>query len=441
MVTSFPFGNDLINASFALYRGTTTSLIQFVPLIFVIRLVIIKATLGGTRDYGELIKELIFLYVGFFIFQEIMELVMKAPQIAEAMISRPVAPQVDMLDKEKSVFYYITGLSSSDLMKMLSTFIYWFVCFLYLVIMALMIAIGAYIILFSTLFKMRWMISAYMSLVLILSMWPFVWYSVDQAFVFAVNSLKHSNSQTGAIVASVIGAIVKLSVPVIGIISAMKTPVGTLAQMKENLSAGAKPIKGSLSTVKNTTQKVGRSLGLDVARESFRSDPIAQERKRSDKLKNRRFSASHFAPFVAYKSQNLANSLKGNLSKSHNSKNSQTFKDFVKTNEVKLIKRKSIEASKKQSYPKNAQEFNKENSNLVSIRQSKSKVEKSQQNNGFKNTNSGVTKTHNTSSEKKSKFIQSKAKRTYKVTHLKNKDSLRKRNFSDETGRAGDNLT
>lgn len=338
MVTHFPVGNDLIHVSFELFRGTTRSLLELAPLVFIVRIIVIKFTLGGSREYGTLLKELVYLYVGFFVFQEVMEVVMQAPRLAENIIKVPDSSPVLEIAQKKWLGFYYMGLGAEQVISIVSSIVYWTVCFLYVVLMALMITIGGYIIFFSTLFRMSWMIKAYMSLILILSMWPFVWYSVDQAFIFAVKSLVNSGSTMSAIIAAIFGGILKLSVPVIGVLAAMKAPVALGAGLFAKAAIGAKPLAVAASLAHKGVQSTSRGIGLPQAIESFRRPVSIEQIER--KREQERFRISDIAPRAAYgihkikgsinSEKNFKESFQGNTYSS--TQNYQEFKSQAQTN-------------------------------------------------------------------------------------------------------------
>lgn len=348
MVTSFPVGNGLIEASFAIFRGSSQTLLEFVPLIFIIRLVIAKASLASARDYGSLLKDLLFLYVGFFIFREVMEMVMRAPEIAESVINQGTENVVNYKEKEKTFLEAYFGLSAEEILKMIASLIYWFVCFCYVVLMSLMIALGAYIILFSTLFRLRWMMTAYISLVLVLSLWPFIWYSVDQAFIFVVKSLENSQHHTGAIVAGIMGGILKLTVPVVAAFGAMKTPVGMGAQLKESFKTGAAPVSNLSVKTAGFANKAGGVIGVGRAVESFRGDPLVTENKKIEKKSRIKLGVHDAAPAMAYGAQRAVSSLKNIRNVNNQDKvKHESFGEFKKKIDKKYHQRNVIKSENK----------------------------------------------------------------------------------------------
>jgi len=315
LVTSFPFGNELIESSFLLFKGTSQALIRFVPLILLLRLIITKAMLGGKKDYGEIFKDMLLLYVGFFVFQEIMELVMKAPQLAESVIGINESPTLEIEEKDMGVLEWLIGKPAEDLMKLVSTVLYWFVCFCYLLLMSLMIGVGAYIIFFATIFRMRWMMTAYFSLVLILSLWPFAWYTIDQAFLFVVEGLRASKHNTGVVIAQFLGGTLKLLVPLLGGLAALRMPAKAGSAIRQWSSEGSKPIRDFGSASGRGVAKVGEKLGVNTAMENFRKDPVQSAIANGSVKKDRKLGLSDTAPLAVHLGRRASTSLKGRLSK------------------------------------------------------------------------------------------------------------------------------
>ena len=383
MVASFPFANGLIETCFEVFRGSSKTLLQFVPLIFVVRIILIKATFGGSHDYRELLKEVLYLYVGFFVFQEIMEFVMSTPDMAAQIIKKPKA--FDMQGKS-SWISMVLKLDGEDIINIISSGVYWIVCFCYLILMGFMITVGAYIILFSSILKMRWMIKAYMSVVLILSLWPFVWYTVDQAFVFAIKGLENSNNGTGTIIAMLVGALLKVSVPMIGLLAAMKAPVAGAISAFNSLREGGKPFAGATKLAYGGVKKAGKAIGADTAIESFRQDPEIKEAKRQEKIANRKFHINDVAPYAAYSVQKAFKKLPDSKKQSSDAygqtqtqKKKVDFKEFKENNVVQLDKRRNIKSQ--QAIHKKSQ-FN-QSSKASSFQESRS----------FKNSEQHVSQT------------------------------------------------
>jgi len=298
VVTSFPFGNGLIEQSFSVFRGSSQTLISFAPLIFLARLVILQATMGGQRDYSALLKELLYLYAGLFVFQEVMEMVMRAPEVADHMLKNP--DPIMIKRKDRGWLEIITDLFAIDLVNIISSSIYWLVCFCYLIMMSFLITIGAYIILFSTMFRMKWMIKAYLSLVLILSIWPFVWYSVDQAFLFVVKGLESTKHNNGVIIAKAMGGLMKVSVPVVGAAVALKAPVAAVAgAVSQAMKAGAS-VKNAAGKGVKGAKKIGKAFGIQHAAETVRRDPNRKLDQIESKRRDQRFGLKDTGPALAY---------------------------------------------------------------------------------------------------------------------------------------------
>jgi len=364
MVAQFPVGNELIVVSFELFRGTTKALLQLAPLVFLVRIIVIKTTLGGSREYGTLLKELVYLYIGFFVFQETMEIVMQAPRLAENVIKAPDSSPLLELGKKKWLGFYYIGLGMQEVISIISSVVYWTVCFLYVVIMALMITIGGYIIFFSTLFRMAWMIKAYISLILILSMWPFIWYSVDQAFMFAVKSLMSSGSTMAAIIAALFGGLLKLSVPVLGVLAAMKAPVALGAGVLANAADGAKPLMATMALAKKAGSSTHRKLGVPQAFETLRRPVNSEEIQR--KREQKRFQFNDIAPRMAYGAHRLRQSMTSDTRLTENTKsneyqNIKNYQEFKSTAQKNLSVRKTLNSQTMQQHRNNEEIVNNQN--------------------------------------------------------------------------------
>jgi hypothetical protein len=274
---------------------------------------------------------------------------MSTPQIAAETVQRP--KQVN-LGTKSSWISQLWSLDVEDIVNMISSLVYWIVCFLYLILMSFMITIGAYIILFSSLLKMRWMMKAYASLVLILSLWPFVWYTVDQTFVFVIQGLQDSNSGTGVMVAKFLCALLKISLPALGFFASMRAPVSMGAKSMNSIKEGARPVTNTSKMAFRGVKGVGSAVGADVARESFRKDPILKDNRREEKIANRKYQISNVAPYASYSIQRAFNRLpeverevKSVEGQTQIQKKKMSFREFKESNVVQLQKRREMTQS------------------------------------------------------------------------------------------------
>jgi len=244
----------------------------------------------GSRDIGALLKDLVFLYIGFYMFREVMEVVLMTPQLAEQVMVNENILELSKLDFGDGVFAKVIGFSTSDKIKILSSWLYWCVKTTYLAFMGVMIGLGAYVIFFSSILGVRWAIRAYAGFIAVISLWPFIWYSVDQGLVFAVRNLSEKGSSTGILVTFIAAGAIKALAPLAGIITAMKIPVGMGQRTVETLKEGSKPILGTASGAALLTKKIATSTGFDgvkgMGKKKVDALTSGEEQDRSFALKN-----------------------------------------------------------------------------------------------------------------------------------------------------------
>ena len=76
MVTSFPQMPTLINTSFSLFDETSKIFLQLAPMVFLARILLIKLMFKGKMRYGILFQDLLFMFVGFFAFEQVVRFVL-----------------------------------------------------------------------------------------------------------------------------------------------------------------------------------------------------------------------------------------------------------------------------------------------------------------------------------------------------------------------------
>ena len=188
---------------------------------------------------------------------------------------------------------------------------------------------------------------------------------MDQALIFVISGLKDAKYHNGVLLAKFLCGCIKLSVPIIGAFAAMKAPVAAAFGAFSSLKEGARHGSDIAKTGINSVKKVGSSLGVDTAIESFRKDPEVKQKEIQEKRENRRFHLNDTAPFMAYGVQKAIGKFQkkplstsdylGYKPDNSDSQKSSDFKTFKQNLETKKETRKVIKMNEKRRVSKKSE--------------------------------------------------------------------------------------
>ena len=262
MVTEFPVDNVLIQGAFKVFNESSRRiLMEYAPIVFLIRVVVNMFSLRGAEDYVDLLKDTVLMFVGVMLFREVMLLILKVPGEARELVETFGMPKgfeaksevvQSLLDSPLGIL----GFSLNDLdltlgyfLKWIALFVYWVVYWLYFLFIFLAICLGSYVIFFASMFRMKWVLSAFLIIVTIASLWPFLWYGTDYVLSYAITEMAKQGSSAGILTSSVFTNLIKIVVPLGSLLWAMSNPVGKVSQiglgMMRTAKVAASPFQGS----------------------------------------------------------------------------------------------------------------------------------------------------------------------------------------------------
>jgi|GEM_PF-4841916 len=274
MVTNFPEMKGLMETSFQFFHHSTTDLLKFGSLVFLARICWNKLLLKGPISYGALLRDFLMMFIGFFMFEEVMNFVLEIPSYAESMINaNPNEIDVSGLGEDAESSILFLTVKFAEIINFISIIVFWIIRFIYMVMIGLMIAIGGYIIFFSTILGVRWMGSVFAVILLIVSLWPFLWYSVDSALSNLMNDLIRRGSTYGVVITMLGAATLKLFIPVGSFVYGMKDPVALASKAGGLVMSGLRPGAQGMKLMGRAGGTAASKLGLDKVASKYIGKP------------------------------------------------------------------------------------------------------------------------------------------------------------------------
>lgn len=317
MIVPFPKDPIMITTAFEVFNGTRESLLIFVPLVMLVRTLLNMVTFKGNVFYLNILTDTVLFFIGMYCLESLMALIIEIPSHAGELISKkdPV-----VLDKVPDKFYWFNlAIGLNDFIDYLTGFVFHLLSIIYLMLMSLAIMLGGYIIFFATLFQVRKAFTVFIMLNVFLSLWPFVWYSLDRTFEHILKVQNQNGSAMGTVVTMFVLALMKILIPILGFFGALKTPIGILGAAKMAVKNGLAPVGSALGFGLNATKKVGSTFGADKTL-SYLSAP---SRKRiSSGIKSSKKNLENSMPFVSYK-------IASHLGKEHAQKGFANYKQHM----------------------------------------------------------------------------------------------------------------
>lgn len=300
MIAPFPKDSVLISGAFEVFNGTRESLLIFVPLVLSVRILINMITLKGSVHYIDVIRDTILFFFGVFCLESLMLLIVQIPANAGELIG---SKEPVVLDNIPDKFYLFSlALGMSDFVDYLTGLVFHVISIIYLMLMSLAIMLGGYIIFFATLFQIRKAFTVFIMLVFFLSLWPFVWYSIDRTFEHILKVHNQNGSAMGTVVTMFILSLMKLMIPVLGFIGALKAPVGMFGIAAQSVKNGLSPLNSAANFGLRSTQKTANIFGADKTL-SYLSSPL--KNKITSGISQTRSKLKDSAPFAAYSMDKL----------------------------------------------------------------------------------------------------------------------------------------
>lgn len=327
-MSHFPYFSQLVDAAFLVFDSSTKAFISLVPLVFLVRIFLIKAMFRSSIHYGQLLRDLMLMYVGFFFFEEIVRFVLKVPEYAENLVG--ASESVEMKEfKSSGSFLGLLGYSIDEALKYVAVFFYWLMAFLYFIFISLMICFGGFVVFFSTMFQMRWMASAFFVIMVMLSMWPFLWYVVDHSVAEILKQMMKSSSEFAIFSTNLGGNLVKVGAPLLGLLYALKDPVRVTGGVKESLSHTLNPTKKMGGFAKNRAKDLASVTGTDKVYRGHITPRIEKMKSKAGSARDRGLNATkQMAPLASYGLAKGLNKISRNKAKNETSEKLKNFSSY-----------------------------------------------------------------------------------------------------------------
>lgn len=358
MISAFPKDSILISASFEVFKGTRESLFLMVPLVMVIRTVLNMIMMQGHSQHMKVVGDTILFFIGVYSLESLMLLIMEIPASAQDLIANTDQVALDKIPDKFFLFSLAMGLS--DLFDYCTIIVFHILSIVYLLMMSIAIILGGYVVFFATMFQVRKVFTVFVMIIFFLSLWPFIWYSLDKTFEHILRVQNENGSAAGAAVSVVMLSLLKLCVPVAGFMAALKAPVGMMATAGAAIKSGAAPFKSSLQGASS----VGKSVGLNQTA-SFMTAPVRSAV--GNRIGGLKQAAQSVAPYAAYKTSQLINHRKKAGMESF-----QSFKSRVSNHASQSISNKTKSST---SFSSNYSSTGRLNTKTESIQKSNSFAE------------------------------------------------------------------
>lgn len=281
MVTDFPSDSALIKSAFKFFDTSSNKIIlQYLPIVFLARIIFNQATLRGKEQYSILLRDTVLVFVGMMCFKRFISIVLKIPEEAESLI--------DTFGVNSNLNHDIYGqhidwgwgplawgdVILGELLKKIAIVFYWIIYWLYTIFIFISICLGSYVIFFGLMFNVRWVLSAFIITITIASMWPIIWYAADYALVFSAGELQKEGAMAGILSSSIVLNLLKIIFPVGGFLWAMKNPVQTVGNATNGIKETFQRLKNNTGTnaIKSTLSKGLELTGTNQVLSRFKTN-------------------------------------------------------------------------------------------------------------------------------------------------------------------------
>lgn len=431
MIIPFPHNSPLLKAAFEVLKGSREGLLVLAPLIVVSRALLNMMTMQGHAQHTKILTDTVLFFIGIYCLESLMTLIMSIPAYASELIANknPV-----ILDKVPPTFSWFNfTLAIADLVDYLTTLIFHLLSILYLLIMSVAIMLGGYVVFFATLFQVRKVFSVFIMICVFLSLWPFIWYSLDRTFEHVLKVQNENGSSMGTVVSLLVLAIMKVAIPVGGFLASLKAPASLAGSAVHAARSGF----SSISKAAGLTRKVAlfptRAIGAnEVAKMALR--PVGS--RLANFGRGAAHTANDLAPFAAYKTSKLIGGSKDHSSFRDFSKANRSSDNGKNTNRKSLFRRGPVSDSKVQTV-----EASSETGDSPQGKQSKqTKTYKSKRDYIEHDEFHSIKKHVNTNGSGAIDSYSSKVSETQRTANIKNYKTYQKNQSIRETESDGDYL-
>ena len=224
-MTSFPFDIIIFNKIVEVFNQTRSYVLLLFPLAFFIRIafgfIFLKA-----ESFTEILKDSLFLFLGLFFFTDILKLTLQIPFFVSSELSTEDFKNINL---GQGIF----TKALKRLVEWIGIITYWISFGLYVVVVSILGFFAGYILFFGTMFRAYGLLKVFFILLLIASLWPLLWHSIN----FAVLTIAVSDNAFANNVIIGGASVAKVFVPLWLISKASKLPVNNTLK-KVSLAGG-----------------------------------------------------------------------------------------------------------------------------------------------------------------------------------------------------------
>ncbi|MDE0151968.1 MAG: hypothetical protein OXK80_05695 [Bdellovibrionales bacterium] len=212
-MTDFPMDIVIFNKIVEVFNQTRNYILLLFPLAFFIRIAF-GFILLKNDGFTDILKDSLFLFLGLFFFTDILKLTLQIPYFVSSELSLGDWRNINLGE----------GLFINTIKRIvdwLGIISYWISFGLYVVIVSVLGFFASYVLFFGTMFRAYGVLKVFFILLLTVSLWPLLWYSINFAvYVVAVsdNALANNVIIGGA-------SLAKLFIPIWLISKSTKIPL------------------------------------------------------------------------------------------------------------------------------------------------------------------------------------------------------------------------
>ena len=251
-MTDFPMDTVIFNKIIEVFNQTRSYVLLLFPLAFFIRIAF-GFILLKVDSFTDILKDSMFLFLGLFFFTDILKMTLQIPYFVSSELSLGDWRNINL--GEGLFINFIRRIV--DWIGILS---YWISFGLYVVIVSILGFFASYILFFGTMFRAYGMLKVFFILLLTVSLWPLLWYSIN----FAVYTIAVSDNALANNVIIGGASLAKVFIPIWLISKTSKIPIaGTLKKI--SFTGGNLAYAGgsyAYSALNNNTNNVSQNQSI-----------------------------------------------------------------------------------------------------------------------------------------------------------------------------------
>lgn len=209
-VLAFPIESAITAMALDVFERQKELIFAIAPVVFLARVLVNMAFFKSVRSYGDLLCDLVMMFVYLMLFPGFIDLITELPIAAHEFIqSSANIVQVESLEPTNLSVWESLFMAFSFL-KTFALLAYWISYAVYHGILFILIAIAAWAILAGTLMNVRFLLPAFVFCLVLTSLWPVVWYAIN----YVILHIAENVGVIGANAMAFCGDLMRLAVPI-----------------------------------------------------------------------------------------------------------------------------------------------------------------------------------------------------------------------------------